>query len=105
VTEQRKKAAPGWYPHPSMADTQRYWDGEKWTDNVAPATAKKAETPSVDFRHWGGVLAICAAMAVAGLAMRDGDSTSEAGEVLLGLAAIVGVIALLKLGSEMVSRR
>lgn len=88
-----------------MADTQRYWDGEKWTDNIAPAT-KQTETPSgVDFRHWGGVLVICAALAVAGLAMRDGDSTSEAGEVLLGLAAIVGVIALFKLGSEMVSRR
>lgn len=26
---------PGWYPHPDMADTQRYWDGEKWTE-VAP---------------------------------------------------------------------
>ena len=32
-----KSTAPaGWYPHPSMAGTQRYWDGAKWTDNIAP---------------------------------------------------------------------
>ena len=36
-----KKAPAGWYPHPSMADTRRYWDGTKWTDNIAPATTKK----------------------------------------------------------------
>ena len=29
-------AAPGWYPDPNMPGTQRYWDGGKWTDNVAP---------------------------------------------------------------------
>lgn len=29
---------PGWYPHPSMADTQRYWDGVQWTDHIAPGT-------------------------------------------------------------------
>lgn len=28
--------AAGWYDHPRMADTVRYWDGAKWTDNIAP---------------------------------------------------------------------
>ena len=28
---------PGWYPHPTMAQTQRYWDGFQWTDHIAPA--------------------------------------------------------------------
>lgn len=28
---------PGWYPHPSMASTLGYWDGERWTDQVAPS--------------------------------------------------------------------
>jgi hypothetical protein len=28
----------GWYKHPNMANTQRYWDGERWTDHVAPGT-------------------------------------------------------------------
>ena len=34
--------AAGWYADPEMAGTQRYWDGEKWTDNVAPAAAPPA---------------------------------------------------------------
>ncbi len=29
-------AAPGWYPHPSMTATRCYWDGERWTNQVAP---------------------------------------------------------------------
>lgn len=103
MTEQQRKADAGWYPHPSMAATQRYWDGEKWTDHIAPAS--ETPRPVADFRHWGGVLVICAALAVAGVAMREGNATEEAGGVLLSLAAIIGVIAMLKLGSELVSRR
>lgn len=38
----------GWYPHPTMAGTQRYWDGAKWTDNVAPLTP---QGPMVDVRR------------------------------------------------------
>ena len=30
------QAPPGWYPDPSNADQQRYWNGATWTDNVAP---------------------------------------------------------------------
>ena len=33
------KAMAGWYPHPEMAGTVRYWDGDDWTDQVAPAGA------------------------------------------------------------------
>ena len=31
------EALAGWYSHPSMADTRRYWDGQRWTDHIAPA--------------------------------------------------------------------
>lgn len=34
-----KNAPPGWYPHPSMAGTRRYWDGQVWTDHIAPMDA------------------------------------------------------------------
>lgn len=29
-------SSPGWYPDPSGAPTQRYFDGTKWTDQLAP---------------------------------------------------------------------
>jgi uncharacterized membrane protein YhaH (DUF805 family) len=30
--------AAGWYPHPTMIDTRRYWDGAAWTDHIAPSS-------------------------------------------------------------------
>ncbi len=39
-TEARTSTPPGWYPHPVEAPTvQRYWDGSRWTDDVAPLGA------------------------------------------------------------------
>jgi hypothetical protein len=38
MTEQ---APAGWYPQPD--GTQRYWDGQQWTDHNAPMTAQPAE--------------------------------------------------------------
>lgn len=44
-----EKAPAGWYPHPSMPGTQRYWDGAKWTEHVAPLAprAEKTSGPGV----------------------------------------------------------
>lgn len=28
---------PGWYPNPNDPSTQRWWDGGRWTEHVAPA--------------------------------------------------------------------
>ncbi|WP_227467500.1 DUF2510 domain-containing protein [Nocardioides lijunqiniae] len=41
----RQKPPAGWYPHPTMADTRRYWDGDKWTENIAPNAAPSRNTP------------------------------------------------------------
>lgn len=41
--------APGWYPHPTMVDTVRYWDGSTWTEAIAPATA--TPTPVTTAQH------------------------------------------------------
>jgi hypothetical protein len=44
----KPKAPAGWYPHPSMADTRRYWDGAQWSDDIAPAeTAPDASTTQI----------------------------------------------------------
>ena len=40
MTEQREA---GWYPDPQMTGTQRYWDGDGWSEHVAP-TSKTSET-------------------------------------------------------------
>lgn len=37
------QAPAGWYPHPDMVDTVRYWDGSAWTGQVSPAPT--APTP------------------------------------------------------------
>lgn len=40
MTEMPPPAAPaGWYPHPNMAATQAYWDGQAWTEHIAPAVS------------------------------------------------------------------
>jgi hypothetical protein len=44
-TEQQWPPA-GWYPHPSMSGTQRYWNGVSWTDYVAPAAIRQVVMPS-----------------------------------------------------------
>lgn len=37
-------AKAGWYPHPDMVATVRYWDGDAWTNHIAPAGS--APTPA-----------------------------------------------------------
>ena len=35
----------GWYPHPSMTGTLGYWNGEKWTEQVAPMAGGAVQAP------------------------------------------------------------
>lgn len=36
---EQPKPPPGWYAHPQMVDTLRYWDGAAWTEQVAPGAS------------------------------------------------------------------
>ena len=36
---------PGWYPDPGGANTQRYFDGAKWTDQLAPFNPPSGPPP------------------------------------------------------------
>lgn len=49
MTDQTPQPPAGWYPHPSMVDTVRYWDGSAWTDSVAPA-GTAAAMPAAETR-------------------------------------------------------
>jgi hypothetical protein len=45
MSEQIPSQTPaGWYPDPSMPSTQRYWDGQQWTENLAPMGAAYGQT-------------------------------------------------------------
>jgi hypothetical protein len=43
---------PGWYPDPNGLPTQRWWDGQRWTDQLAPLVAAGAlRTPAADYAY------------------------------------------------------
>jgi hypothetical protein len=66
VTDQQEpdgtQPAPGWYPDPEQAKTQRYWDGKKWTEQRAPLGNASSSEPSISpqtiRRVLGGVIAV-----------------------------------------------
>ncbi|WP_418059863.1 DUF2510 domain-containing protein [Pimelobacter simplex] len=49
------QVAPGWYPDPQMTNTQRYWDGGRWTEHVAPL-ARPAVLPFVPAKDNGTLI-------------------------------------------------
>lgn len=38
---------PGWYPDPVMPQTQRYWDGWRWTEHAAPAPSDSSNSQAL----------------------------------------------------------
>lgn len=42
----KPKAAAGWYAHPSQQAMSRYWDGQRWTDQLRPAAPGQVPPPS-----------------------------------------------------------
>lgn len=67
MADQAKKAPAGWYPHPAMANTLRYWDGSSWTEQVAPAsTAAVPAAPARAGRSGpgAGVIAVGVALGI-----------------------------------------
>ncbi|MGI8940081.1 MAG: DUF2510 domain-containing protein [Iamia sp.] len=77
------QAAAGWYPQDD--GTQRYWDGDQWTDHIAPgagATEQGAPLTSPKFPTWAIPLIACAALAMVALVIGGiaGGSEDEADE-------------------------
>ena len=49
--------APGWYPDPSGAPHQRYWDGAQWTEQTAPYSGPQVAPPAQRSRGVGCLIA------------------------------------------------
>jgi hypothetical protein len=50
-----RPSPPGWYQDPAMGGSQRYWDGTRWTEHVAPPAAS---APPVQSMGLGYALAV-----------------------------------------------
>lgn len=87
----------GWYPHPSMADTQRYWDGQKWTDHIAPTS--RASVPDQTDSPSQVAAALAVAVAVVGLILSQQSVSvmSGSGIVWTGAALCVGAAIMTRL--------
>ncbi|MBA0047719.1 DUF4352 domain-containing protein [Mycobacteroides sp. LB1] len=64
-----QSAAPGWYPDPSGAPGQRYFDGTNWTNTPPPPPVAPAPAPKRS-RKWpwivGGVVVLLIVIGLAG---------------------------------------
>lgn len=60
----RQKPAAGWYPHASTPGAQRYWDGDKWTDQLAPLAPAPQKGVSAFTIARGVALGIAALFAI-----------------------------------------
>jgi hypothetical protein len=57
-----EKTPAGWYDDPSMVNTRRYWDGQKWTEHrqevAAPKVAAAEEQPASNWITAGYLCAV-----------------------------------------------
>jgi hypothetical protein len=95
----------GWYPHPSMSDTQRYWNGSDWTGDLAPAYApqrvtvvrKDDETRLVDqLKAPVALLVIATIVGLLGIGTPEEIQSS-----LFGGAGLLGLIGLVLVAREL----
>lgn len=71
----RPKPAAGWYPHASTPGAQRYWDGDKWTDHLAPIPPQPQKATGVLTIARGVALGLLATIAI--IAIWYGIATSN----------------------------
>ena len=80
--------SPGWYPDPSGAPTQRYFDGTQWTDQLAPFAAPVPQaSPPPKSAAVAGLLQLF--LGTFGLGrFYIGDSGTAVAQLILGLIGL-----------------
>ena len=89
----RRVVPPGWYPDPVMPGTQRYWDGERWSDKIAPMQHQQHSSPVSPQLVTGLVVA----------ASVGGDILSQQSVSIASGSGIVWVGAVLAIGAAIVA--
>jgi hypothetical protein len=94
-------AAAGWYPDPEQAESLRYWDGERWTEQRAPAAPVDPTSslgPRVVLAMLGGAIAVIGtflprADSSAVLSIADNTLMQSGDGLIFVLFAVGGVTA------------
>ncbi len=106
--------APGWYPDPTAPSTQRYHDGTRWTEHVAPlSTGPGGEPgwaqPTLPTSPWAVASLILALVWIAGIgsiaaiaagikARKDVRAGTHGGNGLATAGIVIGIIGLIGAG-------
>jgi hypothetical protein len=83
------KPPAGWYPHPTMAGTQRYWDGERWTDTIAPTPASDPRSAKQQSQVLGAVLIAGSAIGLI-MSLQSASLLTGTGAIWTGVAIAIG---------------
>jgi hypothetical protein len=117
---------PGWYPDPDRPQSQRYWNGTNWTDQIAPlpepsATRQMKATPIITWPKAAVFIGVAAIIVgtlgpwgTTALESISGTSTDGKWCLFAGIAALVlllarrlilfNILIALAVGAEGVSR-
>lgn len=78
----------GWYPDPTRAQTQRYWDGSTWSDHVAPLAPQSSSTNTLVTLGWLGALFLPLVGFIIGIVVTD---RSKEGPWIIGVSVLSGI--------------
>lgn len=99
--------APGWYPHQDFPNAVRYWDGQAWTDRIAPMPAPAQPRRRVDEApEWVGVVGWLAAIFAPPIGFAAGaylTTKNERGAGFGMMALSVVILALIVISTLMTS--
>ena len=83
----------GWYADPELAETRRYWDGEGWTDRIAPAGAPdetRNDQAGLIAAGWIALFVLPIAGIIIGLVLAN--KRPGLGLTIAGLSLVAGIV-------------